>query len=146
VSFLGAGLYPGGEGVDLDWRIAIAIAILAGVFGGTTVPHLSPNVVRPDPFTATMAKEMERRIKDMDMDMERRLTERWKHEMELFRIVHSQKCPPEPTRQRIESLEDAMSKVYDKIGFQPYRRPTSRFNLGAFDRSVFTGSGGGGGE
>jgi hypothetical protein len=116
----------------MDWRIAIAIAIVAGVFGGTTVPHLSPGTVRPDPFTGKDAKAMEERITKLFM-----------HQHEVLKLQLNSRIPPESVRSRIESLEHAMDEVHEKVGLPPYRPPTTRFHN---DLWTMKPSGGGGGE
>lgn len=46
----------------VEWILVVALASGAGFGGAVVLPKLQPDVVRPDPFTGTMGRELEARV------------------------------------------------------------------------------------
>jgi hypothetical protein len=79
-----------------DWR-GIALALLMGALGGSSVPMLAPPVVRPDPFRGTQAAALEARLEG-----------KIAHELDRLRLQMRVELPPFATRRRIIALEEQM--------------------------------------
>jgi len=91
-------------------------ALVAGGLSAAAVaiaaPYAIPEVVRPDPFLGADAEKLRAE-----------LSETFELELRLLRAELRLQLPPEPTRLRIQALEDAVREL------QPtFRPPTSRFS------------------
>lgn len=106
-------------GMDLRSLIILAVVVSAGGSGGALLTTMNPDLVRPDPFTGTQARELEE-----EMEAEhRRIRDELKLEIFKLELAIRRDMPPEPTRDRISDLEAAMIKLNPD-----YRPPTSRWS------------------
>lgn len=98
----------GGLSKDLRSLVVAGIASAAVVIG---TPRLWPDITRPDPFTGSEFEKYKEEQKDEHEKIVEQMREEMERRMELEILRQTHRLPPEPTRRRIEALEDAMREL-----------------------------------
>lgn len=97
--------------ISKDLR-SLIVAALASAAVVIVTPRVAPELSRPDPMTGTDFKEWRREhIREFHESVEEKFRELLETRIELEILRQTHRLPPEPTRRRIEALEDAMREL-----------------------------------